>query len=234
MEWRRLNLEAIGAELHRLPGAEAAADEDEPPSVAVIRRLLLGYAYVDELLAARVDLFAYGAARHMLELNHRVLCGVSPDRRAEFRDHIEATERWFYDTPDGGVAGLSDWLRRQGGRPSIPVAAGLVMQTVSAPQLFIEGNRRTAALLASYVLARAGEPPLVAGPAHFPDYDALSARAAAIDRTALVDMIAGWRIVRRLAAFLREDSDPRFLAPQGAPSASGPAPRAEAAPRVPG
>lgn len=234
MEWRRLNLEAIGAELHRLPEAEAAAGEDEPPGVAVIRRLALGYAYVDELLAARIDLFAYGAARHMLELNHRVLCGVSPDRRVEFRDHIEATERWFYDTPDGGVAGLSDWLRRQGGRPAIPLAAGLVFQAVSAPQLFIEGNRRTAALLASYVLARGGEPPLVAGPAHFADYDALSAEAAAIDRTGFVDMFAGWRIVRRLTAFLREESDPRFLVPQGAPRASGTTPFAGGAPGSPG
>lgn len=213
MEWRRLNLVEIETALRRLSEAAETRGAVDPTTAEVAERLASGYAYVDDLLRDRVDLFAYGEAHHILELNHRVLCGVAPAVRREFRDHIEATERWFYDQPEAGMAGFSDWYHRHDSRAAIPLAAGLIVETVSTPQLFIEGNRRTAALLASYALARRGEPPFVAGPESFGDYDTLSRRAAALDRAGFADALMARLVAYRLAILLREASDPRFLAP---------------------
>ena len=40
-------------------------------------------------------------------------------------------------------------------------AAGVYIYILSEPQLFIEGNHRTGALVLSYILAREGRPPFV-------------------------------------------------------------------------
>ena len=61
---------------------------------------------------------------------------------------------------------------------------------VSTPQLFIEGNRRTALLLASYLLARGGLPPVVVTAESYPRFDEISERAVAIDRRGFASGIA--------------------------------------------
>ena len=127
-----------------------------------------GYRYVDALLAERVDVFAYGQSRHLLELNHRVLCGITPERRTQFAAHLAETERRFYDRGDGGIGELHDWVQRNRTRPARALAAGVFVHAVSTPQLFIEGNRRTAVLVASYLLARGGLPPVVVTAASYP------------------------------------------------------------------
>jgi hypothetical protein len=50
---------------------------------AIVERMLLGYAFVDGLLARKVDLFSLGQLRCFLELNAIVLCGLDPQVRAE-------------------------------------------------------------------------------------------------------------------------------------------------------
>ena len=51
---------------------------------AIVERMLLGYAFVDGLLARKVDLFSLSQLRCFLELNAIVLCGLDPQVRAEF------------------------------------------------------------------------------------------------------------------------------------------------------
>jgi hypothetical protein len=195
----RLDLAAIAA---ALPGS---GSDDVP------RRLLEGYRYVDELLAGRVDIFAWGESRHILELNHRVLCGVSPERRQQHADHLAETERRFYDDPAGGMASLHEWHERNRGRGGRPLAAGAFVQAVSTPQLFIEGNRRTALMIASYLLARSGLPPMVVPQPALPRFQALSERVLAIDRDGLAGGIALTLAARRVGDFIAETADPRYL-----------------------
>lgn len=221
MEWRSLNLAAIEAALPGMIGIEGRR-AGETITGEVIDHMTAGYAYVDSLLRGRVDVFAYGETHHILELNHRVLCGVSAAVRDEFRDHIEATERWFYDKPDAGIAAVADWYGRNRTREPVALAAGLLVEVVAAPQLFIEGNRRTATLLASYVLARGGQPPLVPPPAEFPQFDALSRHARRLDRAGFTDGVMARFIAHRLAAYIRETGDPGLLAPRAAAPASRP------------
>lgn len=213
MAWSRLDIAAIEAAVRATSVVAGSADEPD-----LLRRLVEGYRYVDELVAARVDLFDYGQSRHLLELNHRVLCGVTPERRAQFAAHIAETERRFYDRPDAGIAEFRDWYLRHRSRPACGLAAGALVQVVSAPQLFIEGNRRTAGLIATYVLARAGLPPLVVTPATYARFRALLERASAIERRGLAASFSAALTARRVSDFIRETADARFLAPAlGAP-----------------
>lgn len=215
MAWARLNLPEIDAALADLGAApRAALDAEgcaEPMTADALRRLGEGYRYVDALLAERIEIFRYGASGAILEVNHRVLCGVTPERRREFADHIAETERWFYDRPDAGIGALFAWLQRHRTEPPAALAAGVFAQVLSRPQLFIEGNGRSACLLASYLLARAGLPPLVVTAAHYPAYRVLAERCSAVDRTGLTAAFALSGTVTRTAAFIKEAADPRFL-----------------------
>ena len=221
MAWARLNLAEIDAALAALGAAPRvvidAAGSDEPMTADALRRLGEGYRYVDTLLAERAEIFRYGASGAILEVNHRVLCGVTPERRRQYADHVDETERRFYDQPDGGVGALFGWLQRRRAQPPTALAAGVFVQVVSQPQLFIEGNGRSAALLASYVLARAGLPPLVVTARDYPAYRLLAERCSVLDRTRLTSAFALSGVTARVAAFLKEAADPRFLhAPEAA------------------
>jgi hypothetical protein len=224
--WARINLSEVERVLGGVSealggGLVGAANGEEPITPDVLRRLLEGYRYVDELLAGRTDIFAYGQSSHILELNHRVLCGISPERRRHYADHLAETERRFYDDREGGIGELHDWYERNRNRPARHLAAGLFVQAVSTPQLFIEGNRRTAVLVASYVLARGGLPPLAVRAEEYPRFDAMSERVLAIDRTGFASGIALTLATHRVADFLLEAGDARLLrAPETLPAGS--------------
>jgi hypothetical protein len=215
MDWARLDLAAIASTLDATREAKLRAGLDPTPETAadVSRRVLEGYRHVDALLADRVELFAYGGSAQILELNLRVLCGVTPERRVAFADHVEATRARFYDRPGQGVDALNDWVKRHRTASPRVFVAGLIVQVVATPQLFIEGNRRTSTLLASYVLARSGLPPLVVPPDRIPDYRAVMEACGSIERTGgLRSRMARIRAVRRTAALIDALADPRFLA----------------------
>jgi hypothetical protein len=204
----RLNLGEIEATLRRLHRTAACVS-----AVETLERLAAGYREVDRLLSEGVELLSYGGTRHLVELNHIVLCGVDPALRAQFQGHIAATERWFYDRPDAGVAALYDWSQINGGLPPVDLAAGQFLFAVSAPQLFLEGNRRTACLLASHTLVRAGAPPLVVTPEAFTRYAALADRCAALDRGAVASLLAREALAAELRSLIRALADPRLIAP---------------------
>ncbi|MGO9392717.1 hypothetical protein, partial [Rhodoblastus sp.] len=127
----------------------------------VVRNLLAGYAMVNRLLKDGVDLFAMGNLHYWLELNAVVLCGPAGSEPACNRPLIEATEARFYDQPDGGIGDIVDWVHRNPGKNVWRRAAGVFIRILSEPQLFIEGNHRTGALIMSYMLARENCPPFV-------------------------------------------------------------------------
>lgn len=226
MEWRRLDIERIEGALRALLARTVAEESwkrlrEEPLSEDIIRRLVEGYRYVDELLAGRISIFGYGESARILELNHRVLCGVSPERRIAYRSHIRATEQHFYDNPRGGVSALTDrYARWQRHAPEV-LAAEVYVQTVSTPQLFLEGNSRTAALLASYCLGRAGLPPLVVTSHGLEEYHVLVGRAATVNRDGVTGILGFGMSARKIAHFIRESADRNFLLPRDPGAAAG-------------
>jgi prophage maintenance system killer protein len=177
----------------------------------VLGNLLAGYAYVDRLVTAGVDPFALGNLKHLLELNHLVLCGTSPERRAAYSRHLEANERRFYGEDVAGVRDVVEWIAGHPGAPSAELAAGVYTMMLAQPQLFIEGNHRTGVLAMSYVLARQGLPPFVLTPENAGPYFEISAalRDAAKHSPAMRFRLSS--LVARLAGLLAEDADRRHL-----------------------
>jgi len=162
----------VGRKLNVLDaGAGTAHDALDSQAVA---NMLEGYRYVERLENERIDLFAPGASAHLLELNCIVLCGIDPRRRAEQASQLAATERRFYDEPNAGVGDLMDWYRANAGGSVWDRAAGVYVRMLATPQLYIEGNHRTGALVMSHVLMRAGEPPFVLTTPNAVEYFVLS------------------------------------------------------------
>ena len=56
----------------------------DPLSDTVIGNLLAGYAYLNTLLAAGVNPLAMGNSRHLLQLNHLVLCGTDESAAKDY------------------------------------------------------------------------------------------------------------------------------------------------------
>jgi hypothetical protein len=175
---------------------------DEALDADAARRMAEGYALVDALLAAGRDPLALGGSRWLLELNHVVLCGRSPARRAEHAAHVAATEALFYGDHEAGADAFYDWLARHRGVDAPAFAARLYARIVSSPQLFIEGNQRTAALCASHALAAAGRPPLVVDAALAPAFAPVAEACRALDRRRLAAPLLGWIATGRLRRLL--------------------------------
>jgi prophage maintenance system killer protein len=163
---RRLNLPAIEASLRQVQREFATINlrlsgQRDPMSDLVVENLMAGYSYVDVLVDWGIDIFAMGKHKYFLELNNIVLCGPDQELRAEFVQHIAATKVRFYEEPGGGIEDLVEWRARNLHESVWKLAAGLYVRALSKPQLFIEGNHRTGALLASYILLRCNKPPFV-------------------------------------------------------------------------
>jgi len=161
----RLDLDRIETSLRAVQGDFDALNEQllmrrEPLTDQIIANLLEGYAYVDQLLEDGVEVFSPQGLDHILELNHIVLCGEDERVRLEYGAHLLETRRRFAD----GIGEIASWYERKKHKSAIKRAAGVYVLLVSQPQLFLEGNHRTGALTASYILVQEGLPPFVLTP----------------------------------------------------------------------
>ena len=91
------------------------------------------------------------------------------------------------------------------------LAAGACARILGKPQLFVEGNHRTAALVMSYLLLRTGQPPFVLTPDCAVSYFELSSEIRGIDKSAPGAFFPLAGIAHRLAALLTRHADPRHL-----------------------
>jgi hypothetical protein len=211
-----LNLQAIEASLRdvqaQFPRINAILkSRRDSMDDAIVERMLLGYAFVDDLLTRKVDLFSLAHLRCFLELNAIVLCGIDPKIRAESARHLAATEKHFYDEKDGGIRDIIEWYDMHAKESAWKRAAGVYIRVLSEPELFIEGNHRTGALIMSYILARDGYPPFVLtvdnAQAYF-DPSTLITKKKKKSLTLLLEMP---RLKRQFAEFLTSQENPKYL-----------------------
>ena len=88
------------------------------------------------------------------------------------------------------------------------------MRILSKPQLFIEGNHRTGALVMSYLLVRDGEPPFVLTVDNAEAFFDPSTVIRDIRKRSPAAIFRLPGIKKRFAKFLLAQADPRYLLPQ--------------------
>src|SRR5215470_17671247 len=166
MDVYRLDLKAIAASLcdiqREFPKINAVLhSRRDAMTDEVLDNMLAGYAFVDKAIADGTDLFTVRHVTDLLELNHIVLCGLHPQVREEYHAHIEATAQRFYEQEEFNIDHVLRWYHKHEDESPWKRAAGVYVRILSQPQLYIEGNHRTGALIMSYILARDGKPPFV-------------------------------------------------------------------------
>jgi prophage maintenance system killer protein len=177
----------------------------------VVENLISGYAFINQLLEAKIDLFALGSSPFLLELNTRVLCGTSEQKRREYHKHIEANNKYFYERTDAGIQDLYEWYTLQRHEPVWQRAAGVYIRILSEPQVFIEGNDRTGALVMSYILANEGLPPFVLTATNAKAYFESSAQIKKLPRNGLANMFRLPRLKARIADYLEKQALTRYF-----------------------
>jgi prophage maintenance system killer protein len=173
--------------------------------------MLDGYKLVDSLAAQQLDLFAMGNLKLFLELNALVLCGRDEGARARAAAHLAATEQRFYEQEGGGIRDIVEWYALHRKESPWKRAAGVYVRILSEPELFIEGNHRTGALIMSYILAREGRPPFVLTASNARAYLDPSTLITETRKNSLVAFFRLPKIKRYFAEFLKEHADPKYL-----------------------
>lgn len=179
----------------------------------VLLNILDGYAFVDQLISERVDIFEMGHSSYWLKLNATVLCGTDPGRLARHHRMLEATEDRFYEEPGAGIGDVMNWYSLNRKKDVWRRAAGVYNRILSEPQLFIEGNHRTGALIVSYLLAREGQPPFVLTRKNAKGFFDPSSVVKKTKKKQFVGEIKFNRLTRDFAKFLLSQKDFEFIMP---------------------
>jgi hypothetical protein len=216
-----INLVAIEFALRELQKVfpdvnERLFDRRDPLADDVIENMLAGYALVDRWVTSGVDICAMGHSRYWLHLNAVVLCGEErgENPRALERSHrlLEATETRFYEEPEGGIGDVMEWYALNQHKNVWFRAAGVYNRILSQPQLFIEGNHRTGALIVSYLLLREGEPPFVLTEKNAKGFFDPSSLMKKTKKRKLAEQFKFRRLTRAFAEFLETHKNADYLA----------------------
>ena len=178
---------------------------------AVLENMLAGYAFVDKAVAEGVDLFTLRHATALLELNHIVLCGLNQQVRQEYQTHITAATQRFHEQEECNIDDILRWYYRHEDESPWKRAAGVYVRILSQPQLYIEGNHRTGALIMSYILMRDGKAPFVLTVDNAKAYFDPSTLIKETKKTATTMLTKLPRMKKRFANFLREQVHEKYL-----------------------
>jgi hypothetical protein len=183
----------------------------------VLDNMMSGYAFVDWAIADNTDLLDPQYVAGLLELNHIVLCGRDPTSRREHSKHIQATAQRFYTQDAFNIDDILRWHREHGHESAWNRAAGVYVRILSQPQLYIEGNHRTRALLMSYILGRDGKAPFVLTVENALAYFDPSSLVKETKKTPATLLMKLPRMKKRFAHFLERQADAQYLEmpPQG-------------------
>jgi hypothetical protein len=203
------SLRAVQREFPRI-NAALRSKRDEL-SDEVVENMMAGYAFLDKIIVEGKSLMASGNSSRLLELNNLVLCGAGDKKREQYAKHIKATHKHFYDQRDGGIGDIMDWCAKHRHESPWKKAAGVYVRVLSDPQLYIEGNHRTGALIMSYILVSAGQPPFVLTLENANAYFDPSTLIKNTRKGSFGMLFKVPKIKKRFAEFLQEQTDPIHL-----------------------
>ena len=213
----RVDLAAVDRSLMQVQQHFAALSalfvERRDPLIDTVRaNMVAGYALIDDYVARGVDLFTLDNVGLLLEVNATVLCGNDTRRRAQYAQHLAASESRFYGDGEGSAKQLLEWYAAHREQSTWKRAAGVYVRILSAPQLFIEGNHRSGSLIVSYLQLRDGFPPFVLGLGNAEAYFNPSTVIRRQPKRGIGALFRLPRIKKRYARFLQEQA-------KGAPAA---------------
>ncbi len=178
---------------------------------AVLENMLAGYAFVDKAVADGADLFTLRHIPDLLEFNHIVLCGLNQQVRQEYQTHIEATAQRFYEQEEFNIDDILRWYYKHENESAWKRAAGVYVRILSQPQLYIEGNHRTGALIMSYILVRDGKAPFVLTVDNAKAYFDPSTLFKATTKTTTTLLTKLPRMKKLFAEFLRAQAHEKYI-----------------------
>ena len=213
----RLNLQTIERSLRAVQQEfpkinEKVRSRRDSMTDEVLDNMMSGYAFVDCAIAHDTDLLDPQYVAGLLELNHIVLCGRDPNSRREHHKHIQATAERFYTQDEFNIDNLVRWHRDHAYESAWKRAAGVYVRILSQPQLYIEGNHRTGALLMSFILARDGKAPFVLTVENALAYFDPSTLVKETNKTPAMLLVKLPRMKKRFARFLEAQADGQYLA----------------------
>jgi hypothetical protein len=177
----------------------------------ILANMMAGYANIDRILAAQIDLFENGYSKDILELNNIVLYGTDPQQRLHYLKPVGLNEKRFYQQEGGGIGDLIEAYRMHRGESVWNRAAMVHVRILSQPQLFVEGNHRTGALLMSYILMREGKPPFVLTVDNAKAYFEPSTMIGKSKRHSLLMYYRMLKMKRYFARLLQDQLNPDYL-----------------------
>ena len=119
----------------------------------VLDNLLSAYEHLNVLLARKTEF----QAMDIFDLNLKVHLGDKSSDYIEYNGMIINNKDQFCK----GIGSLWKWYKNNLTASPWEKAAGVYVRTLSFPQLFFEGNHRTAALVMCYIFVNEGLPPFV-------------------------------------------------------------------------
>jgi len=175
---------------------------------AMARNLLYAYNHINNHLASNPGR-AMLSWKDILELNLIVHLGTSAESRRQYYRFIKHTEERF----EAGFPSLMQWYERHEHSEDDPykIAAGLYVRILAKPQLFVEGNHRTGALVANYFLLLKSQEPFVMTPGNAVEFLNLASdvKFKSNDIRSKFKRAIGWRDeLARMRAFLKESAGP--------------------------
>jgi hypothetical protein len=219
MRTTRLDLQAVEQSLRAVQREfpqinEVLRSRRDSMTDEVVENMMAGYAFVDWAMTNDTDLLDPRYVAGLLELNHIVLCGRDPNSRREHRKHLQATAQRFYTQKKFNIDDLLRWHREHGQESAWKRAGGIYVRVLSQPQLYIEGNHRTGALIMSYILGRADNPPFVLTIDNAKAYFDPSSLIKETKKSAATLLMKLPGMKKRFAHFLEEHADTQYLARQ--------------------
>jgi hypothetical protein len=216
MDTYRLDLKAIEQSLRDVQREfpkinERLHSRRDPMTDDVLDNMLAGYAFVDQAVADGIDLFTLRHATALLELNHIVLCGLNEQVRQEYHTHLEAATQRFYEQEEFNIDDILRWYYKHENESPWKRAAGVYVRILSQPQLYIEGNHRTGALIMSYILVREGKAPFVLTVANAKAYFDPSTLVKATKKTTTTLLTKLPCLKKLFAEFLHAQAHERYI-----------------------
>jgi hypothetical protein len=103
------------------------------------------------------------------------------------------------------------WYEAHRDESSWKRAAGVYVRLLSQPQLYIEGNHRTGALIMSYLLAGSGKAPFVLTVENAQAYFDPSTLIKETKKTTITELVKLPGMKKRFAKFLRSQANEQYL-----------------------